>query len=135
LGIAFSLKTGGVIAPAILETNRMSLEDFNSSFKDLAFRSKSSQLKSRELTEGTVTITNLGEMGCDEVFGIVFPPQVCLIGIGHIRKVPIVGPEDSIQVGLVADFTLSADHRVTDGLLGSLFLLEIEKNLNSPLSF
>lgn len=133
LGIAFSVKGGGVIVPAVLDADKMSKEELNRSVQNLALRAKEGKLNNRELNEGTVTITNLGDLGCDEVYGIIFPPQVAIIGIGHIRKEPIVDHQNLVRVGHVMDVTLSADHRVSDGLLGAKFLNEIEKYINNPL--
>lgn len=131
LGIAIALKSGGVLVPAILDAQKMSLHELNSSFQDLALRTSRSELKNRELTEGTVTITNIGDLGTDEVFGIIFPPQVSIIGLGRIHKTPVID-KDIIRTGFVINITLSADHRVTDGLAGAHFLAAIDKKLQNP---
>lgn len=131
LGVAFSVKGGGVMAPAVLECGQKNLMDFNKSFLDLADRTRKASLKSRELSEGTITVTNVGDLGSDQVYGVIFPPQVALIGLGRIRKGPVVDG-DIIKSGFVIDITLSADHRVSDGLYGSRFLKEIEHILNEP---
>jgi pyruvate dehydrogenase E2 component (dihydrolipoamide acetyltransferase) len=131
LGIAVSLKTGGVLVPAIMGAHVMDLARLNSSFTDLLTRTRKSELKNRELTEGTITVTNVGDLGSHEVFGIIFPPQVALIGLGRIHKAA-VEENGLIRSGFIIDVTLSADHRVTDGLLGSRFLAEIEKNFLNP---
>ncbi|MGZ3787875.1 MAG: dihydrolipoamide acetyltransferase family protein [Bacteriovorax sp.] len=132
LGIAFSIKGGGVMVPAVLDAHKMTITEFNRAIQDLAMRTKEGGLKNREMTEGTITVTNVGDLGSDEVFGIIFPPQVAIVGIGHIRKEPIIDRQDQLRAGFVVDITLSADHRVSDGLLGARFLNEIEKNLNAP---
>lgn len=132
LGIAFSIKSGGVIVPAVLNAETMCAADLSTAIQNLAVKVKSGGLTSRELSEGTITITNVGDLGSDEVFGIIFPPQVALIGIGHIRKEPLVDLHNQVSVGYVVDVSLSADHRASDGLLGSRFLSEIDKNLNNP---
>jgi pyruvate dehydrogenase E2 component (dihydrolipoamide acetyltransferase) len=73
----------------------------------------------------------VGDLGSHEVFGIIFPPQVALVGLGRIHKTAV---EDNnlIRSGFVIDVTLSADHRVTDGLSGSRFLAQIEKIFLNP---
>ncbi|MDO9181088.1 MAG: dihydrolipoamide acetyltransferase family protein [Bacteriovorax sp.] len=134
LGFAIAFKEGGVLVPAILDADAMSILELNAAVLDLITRARDGHLKSRELSEGTFTITNIGDLGSDEVFGIIFPPQVALIGIGHIRKEPIIDSQDLVRAGFVVDITLSADHRVSDGILGAKFLNEIDKNLNSPSS-
>jgi pyruvate dehydrogenase E2 component (dihydrolipoamide acetyltransferase) len=131
LGIAVALKSGGVLVPAIMSAETMDLARFNTSFQDLLIRTRKSELKNRELTEGTITVTNVGDLGSNEVFGIIFPPQVALIGLGRIHKAAVV-ENGIIRPGFVIDVTLSADHRVTDGLSGSRFLAQIEKIFLNP---
>jgi len=131
LGIAVALKSGGVLVPAIMSAETMDLARINTAFLDLLIRTRKSELKNRELTEGTITVTNVGDLGSHEVFGIIFPPQVALIGLGRIHKSAV---EDNglIRSGFIIDITLSADHRVTDGLSGSRFLAQIEKIFLNP---
>jgi pyruvate dehydrogenase E2 component (dihydrolipoamide acetyltransferase) len=132
LGVAFSVEGGGVITPAILDAEKLNLMDLNLSLLNLSKRTKEGGLTNRELSEGTLTVTNLGGSGADEVFGIIFPPQVAIIGIGLIRKEPIVDEHDRLSVGFVTDISLSADHRVSDGLLGARFLNEMASVLKNP---
>lgn len=134
LGIVFSVK-GGVMVPAILEAQNLSMKEFNSAVQNIAVRTKEGGLKNRELSDGTITVTNVGDLGSDEVYGIIFPPQVAIVGFGRIRKEAIIDHQNQLQAGFVVDITLSADHRVSDGLLGARFLNEIDKILNKPLSF
>ncbi len=134
LGLAISLKSGGVVVPALLDSEAMSFTQFNAAFKELIQRTREAKLKNRELTEGTFTITNLGDLGADEVQGIIFPPQVALVGIGRLREVPVV-KDEQVSRQSVMTFTLSADHRVTDGISGSKFLRDISRHLNNPESF
>lgn len=131
LGVAIAFKGEGVMVPALMEAETQTLSQLNSAFQDLLVRTRKGELKNRELTEGTITITNVGDLGSDEVFGIIFPPQVALVGIGRIRKEPIV-EERGVIPGFVVDVTLSADHRVTDGLAGARFLQSIQKYLMNP---
>lgn len=131
LGVTIALKTGGVLVPALLDSHLMTLEELNVSFQDLLQRTRKGELKNRELTEGSVTVTNVGDLGSDEVFGIIFPPQVSLIGLGKIHTAAVVDGS-SVRPGLVIDVTLSADHRVTDGLTGARFLTLFEKKLMDP---
>lgn len=131
MGIAIALKEGGVLVPAILEAQNLSLRDLNAAFVDLIIRARKGELKNRELTEGTFTITNVGDLGTDEVFGIIFPPQVALVGLGRVHKTAVV-TDSQIREGLVIDVSLSADHRVTDGLSGARFLSHIESIYLDP---
>jgi len=132
LGIAISVKPDGVMAPAILDADKLNMSELNIAVKNLAIRTREGGLVGRELSEGSITITNLGDMGCDEVFGIIFPPQVSIIGFGSMRKEPVVDRQGIVRAGFVVDMTLSADHRVSDGLLAARFLNEMQKKLNDP---
>jgi pyruvate dehydrogenase E2 component (dihydrolipoamide acetyltransferase) len=124
VGMAISLKSGGVISPALLEAQTKNLFEINAALKDLIQRAREGKLKTTELSQGTITITNLGDLGSQEVFGVIFPPQVALVGFGQIRKEAVV--ENSlVRAGFVLDITLSADHRVNDGISGSRFLKAI----------
>ncbi|MFA6239112.1 MAG: dihydrolipoamide acetyltransferase family protein [Bacteriovorax sp.] len=130
LGIAISIKGGGVMAPAVIEAEKMNTATFNKAVQNLALRTKEGGLKNRELTEGTITVTNVGDLGSDEVYGVIFHPQVAIVGFGRIRKEPVVDHNNELKAGFVVDITLSADHRVSDGLLGARFLNELGKILN-----
>ena len=120
VGFAISLREGGLIAPAILDADRLSLGETMKSLADLVVRARGGQLRDRELSDPTITITNLGEYGVDSVFGVIYPPQVALVGFGKITS------ENTIVV------TLSADHRVSNGLLGSRFLRTVQQLLQQP---
>ncbi|MGZ3655727.1 MAG: dihydrolipoamide acetyltransferase family protein [Bdellovibrionota bacterium] len=119
-GMAISLRKQGLIAPAILNAEKQSLDQLMESLKDLTARARAGSLRSSEMMEGTITITNLGDLGVDQVFGVIYPPQVALVGFGRV----------SVEKNLVA--TLSGDHRATDGARGALFLAKIGKLLASP---
>jgi pyruvate dehydrogenase E2 component (dihydrolipoamide acetyltransferase) len=131
MGVAIAMKSGGVIVPAILDSQKLKLDELNFAFVNLVKRTQSNELKNRELTEGTVTVTNMGDFGADEVFGVIFPPQVAIIGIGKIHQAPEVVGQDILR-SWVCDVTLSADHRVSDGLIGAKFLLRVSELLNEP---
>jgi pyruvate dehydrogenase E2 component (dihydrolipoamide acetyltransferase) len=88
-------------------------------------------LRNREMTDGTVTVTNVGDLGADAVTGVIFPPQVALVGFGKVRKAPVVDG-DSVRPGFVLDTTLAADHRVSDGLAGSKLLNTLARLLAQP---
>jgi len=131
VGMAISLRQGGLIAPAIHETDRMSLEQLMRAFQDLVNRARSGGLRSSELSDPTITVTSLGDQGVDTVFGVIFPPQTAIVGFGKVVERPW-----SIRGGLmsrqVITATLSADHRVTDGHRGGRFLAAIDRLLQEP---
>lgn len=132
LGITVALKPNGVMVPAILDAHTLSLAGLNAAFLDLVQRTRAGKLRNRELTDGTVTVTNVGELGADAVTGVIFPPQVALVGFGRVRKAAIVDADGGLRAGLVLDASLAADHRVSDGMAGSKLLNAISRLLAQP---
>lgn len=131
VGVAISLRQGGLIAPAIHDTDKKSLDQLMHEFHDLVDRARTGGLRSSELSDPTITVTSLGEQGVEAVFGIIFPPQSAIVGFGKVVERPW-----SINGGLmsrqVITATLSADHRVTDGHRGGRFLSAIDRLLQEP---
>ena len=130
-----SLRTGGVVVPALLKVEQLSVPEIMFSVRDMTSRSRAiergERLRSSELMNATITITNMGERGADRVFGIIYPPQVAIIGFGKVNKVPQVCG-DYINVGEQLTVCLSADHRVVDGMLAAKFLNSLAKILQKP---
>lgn len=132
LGVTVSLKPSGVMTPAVIDAQAMTLAELNAAFADLVQRARAGKLRNREMTDGTVTVTNVGDLGADAVTGVIFPPQVSLIGFGRVHKAPIVDGDGGVRPGFVIDTSLSADHRVSDGLAGSKMLNAIGRLLAQP---
>jgi pyruvate dehydrogenase E2 component (dihydrolipoamide acetyltransferase) len=131
LGMAISLRGGGLVTPCIHDAAALGLTDLMAAVKDLTQRARAGRLRGSELTDGTITVTNLGEQGVDLVHGVIYPPQVALVGIGR----PAVRPwvvDGRIEPRQVVDLTLAADHRASDGFTGSRFLDRIAHHLNQP---
>jgi pyruvate dehydrogenase E2 component (dihydrolipoamide acetyltransferase) len=131
VGVAISLRGGGVVAPALRDADRKSLNDLMKEFHDLVRRARALSLRSSELSDSTITITSLGEQGVETVFGIIYPPQAALVGFGKLVERPRL-VEDRVVSQSVLTATLSADHRVTDGHRGALFLSAVERLLQKP---
>jgi pyruvate dehydrogenase E2 component (dihydrolipoamide acetyltransferase) len=131
VGVAISLRGGGVVAPALHHADRQSLGDLMRQFRDLVQRARTGGLRSSELSNPTITVTSLGEQGVEMVFGIVFPPQVAIVGFGKIveRPWPVEG---AVVLRPVVTATLSADHRVSDGHRGAQFLAAVDRLLQEP---
>jgi pyruvate dehydrogenase E2 component (dihydrolipoamide acetyltransferase) len=131
VGVAISLREGGLIAPAIHHADRLSLGELMTAFRDLVKRARGGGLRSSELADSTITVTSLGDQGVESVQGVIYPPQVALVGFGKVVERPwcINGGLFARQV-LVA--TLAADHRVSDGHRGGLFLNAIARLLQEP---
>ncbi|TDT43992.1 pyruvate dehydrogenase E2 component (dihydrolipoamide acetyltransferase) [Halospina denitrificans] len=131
LGMAVHLRGGGLVAPAIMDADTLTLPELMHQLRDLVRRARGGGLRLSEMTGGTATVTALGDRGVDTVYGVIYPPQVAMIGIGRARRQPLA-VEDGIAVRLAVDLSLAADHRVCDGHLGALFLNEIEQLLQQP---
>jgi pyruvate dehydrogenase E2 component (dihydrolipoamide acetyltransferase) len=131
VGWAVSLRGGGLIAPAIHDTDRKSLPELMAAMRDLVQRARTGGLRSSELSDPTVTITNLGERGADSVQGIVVPPQLALVGFGRVDLRPWVSGEQ-VVARPVLQASLAADHRGSDGHVGSLLLAAIAEALQHP---
>jgi pyruvate dehydrogenase E2 component (dihydrolipoamide acetyltransferase) len=131
VGMAISIRGGGVVVPAVHHANERPLGDVMASLRDLVSRARRGGLKSSELSEGTVTITSLGERAPDTVYGVVFPPQVALVGFGSIVERPWV-VDGEVVPHSVLTATLAADHRATDGHLGGRLLTAVERLLQEP---
>jgi pyruvate dehydrogenase E2 component (dihydrolipoamide acetyltransferase) len=131
LGVAIALRSGGLVAPAIVGCEVASLTEVMHKLQDLTGRARRGKLRSSEVDNPTITVTSLGERGVDEVFGVIYPPQVAMIGLGCVRERPWA---DHGMIGAVPvlTVTLSADHRVSAGHQGSRFLAAIDALLQSP---
>lgn len=131
IGFVVSLRTGGVIVPAIHDVGGKSLDEVMTCLSDIIPRTRTLRLRSSELADSTITITNLGEGAVESVFGVIYPPQVALVGFGGVRNEPWAeGSMLGIRPVLTA--TLSADHRASDGNTGSRFLTLLKNLLAKP---
>ncbi|MDE3085304.1 MAG: 2-oxo acid dehydrogenase subunit E2 [Acidobacteriota bacterium] len=131
VGVAVSMRGGGVIAPAIHDVPGLSLDDLMAELHDLVNRARHGSLRSSEMSDPTITVTNLGDLGVESVFGVIYPPQVALVGFGRVQERPWAH-EGMVGGRQVVTATLSADHRVSDGHRGGLFLSAVDKLLQRP---
>ena len=131
IGFAVSLRQGGLIAPAIHNVNLLSLDELMAAMRDLINRTRAGRLRSSEMTDATLTVTNLGDLGVNTVYGVIYPPQVALVGFGRIAERPWA-ENGMLGVRRAVTATLSADHRATDGHRGSQFLEALNRHLQTP---
>jgi pyruvate dehydrogenase E2 component (dihydrolipoamide acetyltransferase) len=131
VGAAISLRGGGLVAPALHDTDKLSLDELMKQFRDLVQRARAGSLRSSELSDPTITVTSLGERGVEAVFGIIYPPQVALVGFGKLVERPW-SSEGQISSRPVITATLSGDHRVSDGHRGGVFLAAVDRLLQEP---
>jgi pyruvate dehydrogenase E2 component (dihydrolipoamide acetyltransferase) len=130
LGVAISLRSG-LVAPAIHDADRKSLDELMRDLSDLVARARAGTLRSSELSDPTVTVTSLGDQGAEAVFGVIYPPQVAIVGFGKVVERPWV-TGGQVAVRPVVTATLSADHRASDGHRGGLFLAAVGRLLQEP---
>jgi len=119
VGVAISLRQGGLVAPALHDVQDKSLSEVMKGLTDLVKRARAGSLRSSEMSDPSITVTNLGEGGVETVFGVIYPPQVALVGFGAVKQNAVVA-------------SLSGDHRVSDGHRGALFLGAIARRLQEP---
>jgi pyruvate dehydrogenase E2 component (dihydrolipoamide acetyltransferase) len=131
LGVAISLRAGGVIAPAIPEADELSLVELMRELRALTGRVRRGVLRGSDVAGATLTVTSLGEHGADLVHGVIFPPQVALVGFGRIAERPYAAG-GMLAVRPTVTATLAADHRVSDGHRGSLYLNAVDRLLKEP---
>ncbi len=131
VGWAIALRGGGLVAPAIHDADRKSLPELMLALRDLVQRARAGGLRSSELTDPTITVTSLGERGAESVLGVIYPPQVAIVGFGRVVERAWVVDGQVVARALVAA-TLAADHRASDGHLGGQFLLAIDRALQAP---
>jgi pyruvate dehydrogenase E2 component (dihydrolipoamide acetyltransferase) len=131
VGVVVSLRAGGLVIPAIHDADRLSLDHLMRALDDVVRRARAGSLRSSELAEGTISVTSLGDRGVDTVWGVIYPPQVAIVGFGRIAQRPwVVGGQLAPRPVVTA--SLSADHRVSDGHRGGLFLARVEQLLQEP---
>jgi pyruvate dehydrogenase E2 component (dihydrolipoamide acetyltransferase) len=130
-GFAVSLRHGGLITPAILHAEQKDLGELMAALSDMITRARSGHLRSSEISEGTITITSLGDLGVESVHGVIYPPQVALVGFGRIQERPWV-VDGKLAIRPIVTATLAGDHRATDGRRGGEFLSALERYLQEP---
>jgi pyruvate dehydrogenase E2 component (dihydrolipoamide acetyltransferase) len=133
-GVAISLREGGLVAPALHDAAALDVAALTRALLDLVKRTRAGSLRSSELSEATVTITNLGDQGVASVYGVIYPPQVALLGFGRITMRPWVDADGRVAAQPIVTASLAADHRVSDGHRGALLLAQIRELLQDPQS-
>jgi pyruvate dehydrogenase E2 component (dihydrolipoamide acetyltransferase) len=131
IGVAISLRQGGLIAPAIHDAGQKSLDQLMRDLSDLVRRARAGSLRSSEMSDPTITITNLGDQGVEAVSGVIYPPQVALVGFGRVQE-RAWASDGALRAMPAVTATLAGDHRVSDGHYGALFLGEVREWLQRP---
>jgi pyruvate dehydrogenase E2 component (dihydrolipoamide acetyltransferase) len=131
VGFAIAMKGGGLLAPAIHDVDRRSCDELMADLRDVIPRARAGRLRSSEFTDSTITVTSLGDGGVESVLGVIYPPQVAIVGFGAIMDQPWA-EHGMVGVRPVITASLAADHRATDGHLGAQFLEALARHLRTP---
>lgn len=131
IGFAVALRQGGLVTPAIHDADMKSLDELMEAMRDLITRTRGGRLRSSELTDATITLTSLGDTGVEKVYGVIYPPQVALVGFGKVIEEPWA-ENGMVGVRPIVHATLAGDHRASDGRRGAQFLMALEKALQEP---
>jgi pyruvate dehydrogenase E2 component (dihydrolipoamide acetyltransferase) len=131
VGVAISLRQGGLVAPAIHDVDRKRPEQLMRELLDLVKRTRAGVLRSSEVSDATITVTNLGDQGVESVFGVIYPPQVALVGFGRLLERPWT-VDGAVATRPLVTASLSADHRASDGHRGGRFLAAVDQLLQKP---
>jgi pyruvate dehydrogenase E2 component (dihydrolipoamide acetyltransferase) len=131
VGCAIALRGGGLVAPAIHDVPGKTVSAVAAALSDLVQRARAGGLRSSELSDATITVTNLGDLGVESGYAVIYPPQVAIVAFGRSVDRPWivngqVAPRTVVTVGI------SADHRATDGREAGRFLDAIDRALQSP---
>jgi pyruvate dehydrogenase E2 component (dihydrolipoamide acetyltransferase) len=131
VGVAIAIRGVGLAAPAIHDAADLDLATLMQRMRDLVGRVRAGRFRSSEIADPTITITSLGDRGVETVWGVIYPPQVAIVGFGRILTRPWI-VDNAVKPRPTVSVTLAGDHRVSDGHRGALFLEKIEQLLNEP---
>jgi pyruvate dehydrogenase E2 component (dihydrolipoamide acetyltransferase) len=131
VGCAVALRGGGLVAPAVHDTDRKDLDTLMRDVLDVVARARAGTLRSSELADSTITVTSMGDLGAETAFGIIYPPQVAVIAFGRPVQRPWV-VEGRVEPRPVMTASVSADHRAVDGRRAGQFLAAVDRWLQSP---
>jgi pyruvate dehydrogenase E2 component (dihydrolipoamide acetyltransferase) len=131
IGVAVAVPDG-LLVPVVRFADGKTLTQIGAEVKDFAQRAKAKKLQPEDWAGNTFTISNLGMFGIDEFTAIINPPDACILAVGGIQQVPVV-KNGQIVPGNVMKVTLSCDHRVVDGAVGSAFLNTVKNYMENPI--
>jgi pyruvate dehydrogenase E2 component (dihydrolipoamide acetyltransferase) len=131
MGIAVALEQG-LITVVVADADRKPLAQIAREAKDIVNRAKNGKARPEEMQGSTFTVSNLGMFDVDEFVAIINPPEAAILAVSSVRDVPVL-KNGQVAPGKTMKVTISADHRVTDGVEAAKFLQEVKKNLEEPL--
>jgi pyruvate dehydrogenase E2 component (dihydrolipoamide acetyltransferase) len=131
LGVAISLRAGGLVAPALVDADQLSVDEIMQRLRELVTRAREGVLRASEMVPPSITVTNLGEQGVESVLPVIYPPQVAMVGFGKIVDRPWA-VDGMLAVRPLVVVSLAADHRANDGHDGARFLATVDRMLQDP---
>lgn len=130
-GVAVSTRDGGLVTPRIEDAHELALDPLMAALGDLVRRARRGRLRAAELQPGTITLSSLADGGPDALFGVIYPPQVALVGVGAVAERPWA-IDGMLTVRPTVTISVAADHRATDGRTGAAFLAALTQSLSHP---
>jgi pyruvate dehydrogenase E2 component (dihydrolipoamide acetyltransferase) len=130
LGVVTSLRGGGLVVPTVHDAHRLSLSELMAALRAVLERARTGQLRSSDLADSTLSVSHLGDLGAESVQGVIYPPQVALVGLGRVALRPAV-VDGQVVAARTLHASLAGDHRVSDGLVGSRFLAALSARLGT----
>ncbi len=121
----------GLVVPVVRYADSKTLSHISAEVKDLGGRAKGKKLDLHEMEGNTFTISNLGMFGIEEFTAIINPPDACILAVGGIKQTAIV-KNGELAIGNIMKVTMSCDHRVVDGAVGSAFLQTFKSLMEDP---
>lgn len=132
IGLAVA-QPDGLITPVVRNCAQKGIVAIDGELKVLIERALANKLTPEEYSSATFTISNLGSFGIEEFTAIINPPGSAILALGEIKKEPVVGPDDQIQIQSRMRMTLSCDHRIVDGAIGAAFLKDLKDMMENPI--
>jgi len=131
LGLILSLRSGGLLVPVLAAADTLDVSQVMALMRDLTRRARAGRLRGSELSQPSISVSNLGDQGVESVLGVIYPPQVALIGFGAVIQRPWA-VDGLLGVRPLVTVTLAADHRATDAAIGARLLKTIDRILQTP---
>jgi pyruvate dehydrogenase E2 component (dihydrolipoamide acetyltransferase) len=131
LGLILSLRRGGLLVPAIHDADTLGVGPMMAAVRELTRRARTGRLRGSDLVPPSITVSNLGDQGVESVHGVIFPPQVALVGFGAVSSRPWA-VDGLLGVRPLVTATLAGDHRATDGAIGARLLRHLDTLLQRP---
>ncbi|WP_275870526.1 dihydrolipoamide acetyltransferase family protein [Knoellia sp. 3-2P3] len=131
LGLILSLRRGGLLVPAIARADSLGVPEMMAAVRELTSRARAGRLRGSDLVQPSITVSNLGDQGVESVLGVIYPPQVALVGLGAVSERPWA-VDGLLGVRPLVTATLAGDHRASDGAVGARYLKHLDRLLRKP---